>query len=178
MAKTSPRAYCADMNPQELEAGRYPASIPMNIIDELQTDLALAAECDACVLLTAEPGLALDVARQIASHAQDGRKAIDILDCDVMDGTVMSAALHLRTSPTISNGHGILLMREVQALGPRNQRLLADLLDLRQGGKTPRLVASSSVSLYERVQRGLFDERLFYKLNTIHITVHPAGERA
>ena len=62
----------------------------------------------------------------------------------------------------------ILLLREVHDLTPRQQGLLLELLEERHGAP-PRIIASSSVSLYDRVKEGTFDARLFYRLNTVHV---------
>jgi DNA-binding NtrC family response regulator len=37
----------------------------------------------------------------------------------------------------------------------------------------PRLIVTSSVSLFDRVLQGTFDDRLFHRLNVIHIMVPP-----
>ncbi len=65
----------------------------------------------------------------------------------------------------------ILFLREVQVLSPANQQLLERLIASQKPlPRRPRLIASSSLSLYEWVQAGLFDEALFYKLNAVHLT--------
>jgi DNA-binding NtrC family response regulator len=38
-------------------------------------------------------------------------------------------------------------------------------------------VASSSVSLFDRVQQGAFDARLFYRLNVVHVVASRPGRR-
>jgi DNA-binding NtrC family response regulator len=66
----------------------------------------------------------------------------------------------------------ILYLREVQVLTPENQLLLSDLIASPCSGRSgPRLIASSSLSLYESVRAGVFDETLFYKLNAVHIAL-------
>jgi DNA-binding NtrC family response regulator len=162
------------METQGLEAGSVPANTTMSHNDDLQTDLALAAECDACVLLTAAPGPALELTRTLARYSGYGPNGVHVLDCDAMDAALLGAALHDRARGA-PNGRGILLVREVHALEPSSQQLLSELLEVRHRPGTPRLVSSSSVSLFDRVRLGLFDERLFYKLNTIHINVQAGG---
>ena len=65
----------------------------------------------------------------------------------------------------------MLLLREVHALNRQNQMMLADLLASTPAanGSAPRVVASSSTSLFDRVRNGQFDDRLFYRLNTIYM---------
>ena len=62
----------------------------------------------------------------------------------------------------------ILLLREVHALTEAGQSMLQRLMKDRPLD-APRVVASTSVSLFQRVKDGLFDPELFYHLNTIHI---------
>lgn len=128
-------------------------------------DLALAARCDTCVLLTARPAVAFKIAREIADRVQPRPTRVDVLDCDVLKGGAMADALCNRRAAA-----GILLLREVHALSETNQRLLAQLLESRPpGSHSPRILASSSVSLVDCVEQGRFDATLFYRLNTIHI---------
>ena len=66
-----------------------------------------------------------------------------------------------------------LLLREVHALGEAEQAEIARVV----GGpdsprvNAPRIISTSSVSLFDRVRKGAFDERLFYRLNVVHIVV-------
>ena len=68
---------------------------------------------------------------------------------------------------------GTIFLYEVGKLGLSLQARLADALGSGGPGKTrrrlrKRVVASSSVSLLDRVMAGTFDDRLFYRLNAIH----------
>jgi len=155
------------------EAAFSPANRPMDdIIDDLETDLALAARCDSCVLLTGGPAQALDAAREIAGQGQPQHATVDVIDCDVLAGPALTAALCGRILGTDPGPGGILLIREVHALDPHHQTLLANLLDLREAEEnTPKLIASTSIDLHARVAAGQFDERLYYRLNTIHVSV-------
>jgi hypothetical protein len=119
-------------------------------------DILLAARSTCAVLITAPPEDALEIARAIALE----RGCIDRL---LVHDFGSAEASELPESRAL-----MLLLREVHDLTPRQQRLLMDLLEERQGS-APRIIASSSVSLYERVREGTFDARLYYRLNTIHV---------
>ncbi len=144
----------------------------MDTLDDVDIDLALAAHGGTCVLLTARPAAALETAREIVSRGNSARTGVDVLDCHTADAVTLRAALceHL-LAPARPNGPA-LLIREVHTLGTADQALLANLLEtLRYGTAARRVFASSSVSLFDRVRLGDFDERLFYRLNIIHIVV-------
>ena len=66
---------------------------------------------------------------------------------------------------------GTVLLQEIGCLPDALQGLLADQLEeLRRPRRSrPRILASTSQSLLQRVVEGQFDERLFYRLNVIHL---------
>ena len=134
-------------------------------------DLELAIRTTVAVLITAAPEDALSIARVIAD--QWGWSS-DLLVWD------FGPARHhrreqLHEQPPLRRAR-ILLLREVHDLTAQQQAQLMDLLDSDAvpGGR-PRIIASSSVSLWTRVQEGAFDERLFYRLNAIHLTTPAAA---
>ncbi|MEF3264363.1 sigma-54 factor interaction domain-containing protein, partial [Campylobacter jejuni] len=68
----------------------------------------------------------------------------------------------------------IVLLQEVHALSLSEQAEVDDrLAELRASRPAAgvRFIASSSMPLFEKVQEGAFDERLFYRLNVIHMVV-------
>ena len=68
---------------------------------------------------------------------------------------------------------GTLILHEVGALTEDDQlRLLAWLEQI--DGRT-RVVSTTAESLFARVEAGLFIEALYYRLNTVSITVGPAS---
>ena len=75
---------------------------------------------------------------------------------------------------------GTLLLTDVEDM-PANRpcRLIDTLVEL-QGGREPsaavRLIAGTTTSLCQRVADGTFSERLFYRLNLIHIVAENAAE--
>ena len=152
-------------------AGARAGSFAMDLLDDYEPDLKLAAARDVCVLIAAEPELALRVARDIANRDRRKRTSIRVLDCHAMDPfavrRALSESLLQPTEP--QNVCGTLLLREVHALNAQNQSMLADLLAIAHPAEAPRVIASSSTSLFDRVRLGQFDDRLFYRLNVIYM---------
>jgi hypothetical protein len=62
-----------------------------------------------------------------------------------------------------------LLVREVNGLSEAEQVALMQLLDTETDQGRRRIIATTSTSLFDRVQNGAFLEDLFYRLNVIHI---------
>ena len=157
-------------------AGTRAGSFAMDLLDDYEPDLRLAAARDVCVLIAAEPELALKVARDIANRDRRRRTGIRVLDCDALDALALRRALsETLLQPTEpGNDCGTLLLREVHALNAQNQSMLADLLGVAQPAEAPRVIASSSTSLFDRVRNGQFDDRLFYRLNTIYMAFNRA----
>jgi hypothetical protein len=135
--------------------------------DPLVSDLALAQHARVCVLISAPRERAWDTAREIAGGCGSGLSRID---CDAADEHEIAGLLREHVGNGSRAGNGIVFLREVQVLSPSNQRLLDELIGShRDAADRPRLIASSSLSLYERTQAGLFEDALFYKLNAVHL---------
>jgi transcriptional regulator of acetoin/glycerol metabolism len=145
----------------------------MDSLDDFEPDLRLAAARDVCVLIAAEPDLALKVARDIANRDRRKRTDLRVVDCDALDPVAARLALSESLLRPIqpANACGTLFLREVHALNAQNQAMLADLLALTPpaAAEAPRVIASSSISLFDRVRTGQFDDRLFYRLNMIYM---------
>lgn len=151
------------------------ATSPMEA--QLENDVELAARTRVPVLISARPELALSIARTIATRSgRAGKTAMRV--CDTAAGDDIRAALtSSRGGETGAKESAILLLREVHLLSRTDQAAVMAILDLRplrSPDDTPRLIATSSVSLYERVRQGAFDAALFHRLNVIHI-VPPGG---
>jgi hypothetical protein len=60
----------------------------------------------------------------------------------------------------------------VHALGAAGQAAVGNLVAAWYTGRgAPRIISTCSVSLFDRVREGAFDEQLFYSLNALHIVV-------
>jgi len=64
-------------------------------------------------------------------------------------------------------------MTAIEETSPVVQRVLVELIDglQRASGSRPsvRLFSGTTVSLIDRVAAGTFSERLFYRLNSLHL---------
>lgn len=146
-----------------------------NTLDEVgdefdfEMDLQVAARSRLPVLISGSPRCALMMAQAIAGRLSRADRTIRVLSCDAARSTDLDAAF-APTEPDDAPAAqtSVLLLREVHALTRTSQSMLQRLMTVRPIG-APRVVASSSVSLFQRVQDGLFDPELFYHLNTIHI---------
>ena len=73
---------------------------------------------------------------------------------------------------------GTLFLDEVGRLSPQLQDRLLETLSVPADPRGPRpfrarVMASTSESLIQRALEGTFNDRLLYRLNTIHIVVPP-----
>jgi Sigma-54 interaction domain len=139
-------------------------------VDPFCSDFSLAQQAPFCILISANREVAWGAARKIAHGCGSG---LSWIDCDTVEPEDMADLLRdhalLQSAAAVDR---ILLLREVQGLSRENQAVLNELIaSQRPAPNRPRLIASSSLSLYECVQAGLFDEALFYKLNAVHITL-------
>jgi hypothetical protein len=152
--------------------------LPTDYSNWLEIDIRLVASRDTPVLVSAEPEDALVIARLIAAAGREGRPP-DILTCDPAKGEDVTAALgDPRLGYTIGRAAPILLLREVHALTPSDQSILMKHLSERRCGPlghSARIIVSSSIDLFECTRNRTFDERLFYRLNGIHIVPRPPG---
>ena len=125
-------------------------------------DLVLACDATCAVLITGRPEEALNVAWRIAGQSGHGRVRV----CDF--GAV--ATVEASRLPDVTGEAEVVLLREIHSLTPAQQMWLTQVLEAGDTGCS-RIIASSSVSLFNRVQEGLFDARLFYRLNVVHLVV-------
>jgi sigma-54 dependent transcriptional regulator, acetoin dehydrogenase operon transcriptional activator AcoR len=85
----------------------------------------------------------------------------------------------------LANG-GTIFLDEIQAMTSTGQtkllRVLQERAVTRLGGASPvmldfRVIAASSVSLLELVEKGAFVDALYYRLNVVKLTIPPLRER-
>jgi DNA-binding NtrC family response regulator len=129
---------------------------------EIERDVMLAAMCVVNVLITGGDGAAR---RALAEriHEESGVNA---------RFTVVGPGKHLVAADCGS----AIFLEDVSVLNPRQQAELLQILEHRRviddcGG---RIIAASSVRLYDRVVEGRFSAALFYRLNILHIAMDRA----
>ncbi len=141
----------------------------------LADDIGCAARSDVPVLITGRPEQGHEIACAIDRRSRTPRGSVDVIDCRSLGalGRVMSHASWYGAANGATRG-SILLLQEVHALDLNEQaqfeHRLAELrVSQRRSGL--RIIATSSAPLFDRVLDGSFDERLYHRLNVIHMIV-------
>jgi hypothetical protein len=141
-------------------------------------DMALAARTSLSVLITATPELAIPIAIKIAAGTDEPASDEGVLVVDAADNRDLQSTLIRAASGGLDRLRAVVV-HDVDSLGPAQQAALMSLVAdaARPRARACRIVATTSVPLYERVLDGSFDSRLFYCLNRIHIKAGapPAG---
>ena len=138
-----------------------------------EEDISLAALLDVPVLITGPEADCRELACELDRRSTSPVGAVEVIDCRTENAL---KALEPEEEPAVRRDAKILLLQEVHALSPDDQLRLTRELD--HVGRTTcgggrRILASSSVPLFDRVIDQLFDENLFYRLNVIHIVIYP-----
>jgi hypothetical protein len=72
---------------------------------------------------------------------------------------------------------GTLVVRAVDTLDGDGQRTLLDYLTVACAGGALQVVSTSAQSVFPMIDRGLFLEELYYRLNTVLLHPDPKSER-
>ena len=142
----------------------------------LASDLRLAAVTDMPVLLSGSPSACRKIAWELDRRSRDPRGAVEVVDCRQAGALGAFRGLTRREASLADARRApILLLQEVHALNPMDQALLEkEIEEVRmRPNHTVRILASSSAQLFDRVVDQLFSERLYYRLNVIHVIVPP-----
>jgi transcriptional regulator of acetoin/glycerol metabolism len=140
---------------------------------DLGEDIQTAALSDLPVLISGPPTASREVAFELDRQSAAACGIVDVIDCR-QQGAVDAVGYLTRDQSSAEGQRArILLLQEVHLLAPGEQaRLAAHLERMRLGPRpTIRILSSSSVWLFERVQHHAFSEDLFYRLNTIHVVI-------
>ena len=130
--------------------------------------MAIAAQTALPVLISAASDRAMPLAIAIAASAGANRPD-DVL---VVESTTARMQISsLMGDGAVGQGHRVVLLRNIEAFDRSQQSAVVELLEqTRRPGAAPRrVIATTSVALFERVADGSFDSKLFYKLNAIHL---------
>jgi len=138
-------------------------------------DEAIAGRSSATLLITAAHGNVESLARRI--HLA-GRPALPFVQASARDLPIEPVTLQETCSRLLDAvGGGSMLLTSVEEMPLPVQdvflELLADLRSARNPSATAtvRLIAGTTVSLLDCIATGTFSERLFYRLNVIHLIV-------
>jgi len=145
-------------------------------------DIVSASRSDAPVLLTGRAQDAEALAREIHSLSGWRHGRFVVLDCASLAEDELIGVLQRllfpepypsgRPEPRLRQD-GTLLLRNVERLPLRAQRIVSDWLEtgsastVRRAGR--RLMATASSSLLPAVLAGRFDEGVYYRLNVLHL---------
>jgi DNA-binding NtrC family response regulator len=145
---------------------------------QLALDIHLAARSGAAVLISAPADCAENVARTITAFSSTWRgEDLLVVDCRREAIRQLVAGIqHRRGAVRLRSGQdcapGTVLLREVHALPRSDQIEIASVVGASAALPSwPRIISTSSVSLFDRVRSGAFDEQLFYRLNVVHIVI-------
>ena len=141
---------------------------------DLALEIGCAARSDVPVLITGRPEEGREIACAIDRFSEQPKGTVEVVDCRERGALGRVLAFAPRESPPVhADRASIVLLQEVHALSPNEQaEFESRLAETRVSARPPvRFMASSSAPLFERVLQGSFDERLYYRLNMIHMIV-------
>ena len=149
-------------------------------------DVRAAAHCDVPVLLTGRREAVEALAYRIHSFSSRRYGAFSVVDCSAPErmvecllfngGRDVDSAIILRPRRDRRRNGGTVLLQDIGKLSLGFQAMLAERLnEIRGIGKNEassrRLIASTAEALWPRVEAGTFNDRLFYRLNVMHLVV-------
>ncbi len=141
----------------------------------LEEEIGCAARTNVPVLISGDPDEGREIACAIDRRSQSPAGTVKVIDCRQSGAFDRVMAFDPEDRATShADRTSILLLQEVYALSPDEQAEVDHrLAQMRAEGPSDglRIMASSSAPLFERVRAGSFDERLFYRLNVIHMIV-------
>ena len=138
-------------------------------------DEELAGRCTATLLITATtPDEVESLARRIHFASARAAAPFVVLQLDALPSGPSPVRAQCSSLFEAATG-GSLLVNAVDELPVPVQEILFELLPKTHSGPAHsaaiRLIAGTTVSLFDRVSIGAFSERLFYRLNVIHLTM-------
>ncbi len=169
--------------------------------DAMQKVLSLvehAARTNATVLITGEMGTGKDlIARTLHHQGKRRRGPFVYVNCGAIPEALLESELfgilsNVATGVTARVGKfvqadgGTLFLDEIGTMPPKQQVALLAAISNREitpvGGQRPiavdvRIIAATNSDLRQLVDRGLFRQDLFYRLNVIEIALPPLRER-
>jgi DNA-binding NtrC family response regulator len=168
-------------------------------IMQLFDNIDKVAPTNTTVLITGESGTGKELfARAIHAHSKRTARQFIALDCSTLSPTILESELfgHVKGAFTgatqdkkgifeMADG-GTLFLDEIANLNLETQSKLLRVLDLQeyksvgssQISKTDaRIIAATNQDLKIKVEKGIFREDLFYRLNVFPIFLPPLRER-
>ncbi|HSL20900.1 MAG TPA: sigma 54-interacting transcriptional regulator [Vicinamibacterales bacterium] len=138
---------------------------------DLDRDVQCAAAVSAPVLISAEERTGEWLARVIHDRSARAGDAFVVFTPDTTNAA--GSLRNLLSGRRQGAETGTVLIKGIDRAPIDVQRELSEAIgqQARVGAVPLRIIAATSVSLLNRVDAGQFDDRLFYRLNTLHIRV-------
>ena len=168
------------------------------LVEQLDT-VAMIAPTTASVLIRGENGTGKDlIAHAIHANSDRSKKPFVKVNIGGISDTLFHSEMFGHTKGAFTDAHetrngrfeeahgGTIFLDEIGDLSPDSQvKLLRVLQDGKfeklGSGKTisvdVRVIAATNINLEEAMQNGTFREDLYYRLNTIELTLPPLRER-
>ena len=124
---------------------------------------------------TAGPRRARACRERIAEGGKTEEQAVRVVAWN--GAAIIGAARGERWANGAGTDEAVLVVQEVHTLSEAEQAALLLLYDNEKVGRR-RIIATSSISLFDRVKEGTFSASLFYRLNTIHVVGKSSGDGA
>ncbi len=139
-------------------------------------DEELAGCSSARLLITAATREHLELLARRIHRA--GRAAAPFVHVSAGDFPGEASALRAMCVSLLDRARGgSLFVTEVEEMPVLAQETVLEVLDELQAGRAPadatRLISGTKVALLDRVRAGTFSEKLFYRLNLLHVRVQP-----
>jgi DNA-binding NtrC family response regulator len=155
----------------ERDCGKNEPDVPLRLAEEI----GCAARSDVPVLISGAPEDGREIACAIDRHSPVPKGRVEVVDCrkDGALSRVLSHSPRGQGAPEAGQS-SIVLLQEVHELSlPEQEQVDQRLDELRVSRRSEgiRIIASSSAPLFERVLEGSFLERLYYRLNVIHMVI-------
>jgi DNA-binding NtrC family response regulator len=166
MQVTGAAAMSGIIDDERNEWRRRAPSPPVGV--EFEADLQCALTNSSPVLITGPSDFAEELATRIHRYGLHGRGAFLTIDCGRMHQPEQLEAVFETAAP-----RGTVFLRDVDRLAPALQMALF----VRMAPLGVRVIAATSQSLLSAAANGSFDERLFYRLNQIHLIASRASDR-
>ena len=129
------------------------------------------------VLIWGEPGCGQDrVARTLLGGAANIKAALPLNGVDVRADYLKEKRSELIAARRASGARPAILIEGLERLSLSGQSMLVNFLDEVEGSHG-RLLATANADLLERVYRGDFLDRLYYKVATLTLPLAPLRER-
>jgi replication-associated recombination protein RarA len=155
---------------ESIEEIPHSADFPNGWTRQFHADIAVAVSHATPVLITAPMPCAQAIVRAIVSSHHEAETP-EIVSYEVGSGELSEALAECRRVAA-RHGRAILWLKEVHRLETDAQRsLMGEMTEETVDREILQIVASSTDDLYQYVNAGAFDDRLFYRLNTVHIVV-------